>query len=104
MARPRTPIGTLGDISFVKATGGQLRARTRSRDDDGKVRRVTATGASKREAERNLKKALAERVSHCATGALTADIRLPGSSRCGWMTWIWRESSRPAHGHSTNAR
>jgi len=34
---------------------------------------VTATGATKREAERNLKKALAERVSHCATGALTAD-------------------------------
>ena len=34
---------------------------------------MTATGATKREAERNLKKALAERVSHCATGALTAD-------------------------------
>jgi integrase len=73
MARPRTPIGTFGDISFINATGGQFRARTRFRDDDGKVRRVTATGTTKREAERNLKKVLAERVSHCATGALTAD-------------------------------
>jgi len=34
---------------------------------------VTATGAIKREAKRNLKKVLTERVSHCATGALTAD-------------------------------
>lgn len=71
MARPRTPIGTFGDISFINATGGQFRARTRFRDDDGKVRRVSATGVTKREAERNLKKALAERSSFRSTGELT---------------------------------
>lgn len=73
MARPRTPIGTFGDISFIKATGGQVRARTRYRDDDGKVRRVSATGTTKREAERNLKKMLAERVSYRSMGELSPD-------------------------------
>lgn len=73
MARPRTPIGTFGDISFIKATGGHVRARTRYRDDDGKVRRVSATGATKREAERNLKKLLAERTSYRSTGELSPD-------------------------------
>lgn len=73
MARPRTPIGTFGDISFIKATGGQVRARTRYRDDDGKVRRVSATGATKREAERTLKKMLAERTSYRSTGELSPD-------------------------------
>ena len=73
MARPRTPIGTFGDISFIKASGGQFRARTRYRDDDGKVRRVSATGATKREAERNLKKMLAERTSYRSTGELSPD-------------------------------
>ena len=71
MARPRTPIGTFGDISFINAAGGQFRARTRFRDDDGKVRRVSATGLTKREAERNLKKVLAERSSFRSTGELT---------------------------------
>lgn len=71
MARPRTPIGTFGDISFINATGGQFRARTRFRDDDGKVRRVSATGVTKREAERNLKKVLAERSSFRSSGEPT---------------------------------
>ena len=73
MARPRTPIGTFGDISYVKASGGRVRARARYRDDDGKVRRVSATGVTRREAERNLKQALAERSSYRASGELTAN-------------------------------
>jgi len=73
MARPRTPIGTFGDISFINASGGQFRARTRFRDDDGKVRRVTATGVTKREAERNLKRIIAERTSYRSTGELAAN-------------------------------
>jgi hypothetical protein len=85
MARPRTPIGTFGDISFINATSGQFRARTRFRDDDGKVRRVSATGLTKREAERNLKKVLAERSSFRSTGELTAGR-------------LERTTSRPATG------
>lgn len=73
MGRPRTPIGTFGDITYVKVAGGRVRARTRFRDDDGHVRRVSATGASNKDAERNLKKVLAQRASHVATGEITGD-------------------------------
>jgi len=73
MARPRTPIGTFGDITYVKVAGGRVKARARFRDDDGQVRRVSATGASNREAERNLKQVLAQRASHVASGELTGD-------------------------------
>ena len=73
MGRPRTPIGTFGEISFVKVAGGQVQARTRFRDDDGQVRRVSAAGVSRKEAERNLKKVLAHRASHVASGEITAD-------------------------------
>lgn len=73
MARPRTPIGTFGDITYLKTPNGQVRARTRFRDDDGHVRRVSATGADRRSAERALKAVLATRASHVAAGELTAD-------------------------------
>lgn len=98
MARPRTPIGTFGDISYVKAAGGQLRARTRYRDDDGKVRRVSATGSTKREAERNLKTVVAGRSSSRSSGELTADssftrlveVMLGTSARIGEVLAIRR--------------
>ena len=73
MGRPRTPIGTFGEISFAKVAGGQVQARTRFRDDDGQVRRVSATGVSRKDAERNLKKVLAQRASHVASGEITSD-------------------------------
>ncbi|MGH8828726.1 MAG: tyrosine-type recombinase/integrase [Jiangellaceae bacterium] len=73
MGRPRTPIGTFGDITYVKVAGGRVRARTRYRDDDGQVRRVSATGASNKEAERNLKQVLSRRPSHVASGEITGD-------------------------------
>jgi integrase len=73
VGRPRTPIGTFGDITYVKVAGARVRARTRYRDDDGQVRRVSATGATTKEAERNLKKVLSQRPSHVATGELTGD-------------------------------
>jgi hypothetical protein len=44
MARPRTPIGTFGEIRFETLTNGRVRALTRFRDHDGRLRRVTATG------------------------------------------------------------
>jgi hypothetical protein len=60
-------------ITYVKVAGGRVRARTRYRDDDGQVRRVSATGATSKEAERNLKKVLSQRPSHIASGELTGD-------------------------------
>lgn len=77
MARPRTPIGTFGDITYVKTPQGQVRARTRFRDDDGQVRRVSATRSDRKSAERALKAVLAKRASHMASGELTADSTFP---------------------------
>lgn len=73
MGRPRTPIGTFGDITYVKMPGGRVRARTRYRDDDGQVRRVSATGSSNKDALRALKASLAQRPSHLSTGEITGD-------------------------------
>jgi hypothetical protein len=67
MARPRTPIGTFGEIDFRTNPNGSVRARTRFRDDDGQLRPVEATGPSPKAAERNLKEKIARR-GHYATG------------------------------------
>ncbi|GAB3769852.1 integrase [Nocardioides ginsengisegetis] len=73
MARPRIPIGTFGEVSYVRTASGRVRARTRYRDDDGQVRRVSASGASHKAAERALKAVLAQRASQVASGELTRD-------------------------------
>jgi integrase len=73
VGRPRTPIGTFGDITYVKVSADRVRARARYRDDDGQVRRVSATGATTKQAERNLKTALARRPSQVASGEITGD-------------------------------
>lgn len=61
MARPRTPVGTFGDISFEPAPGGGVVAMARYRDEDGRLRRVKATGETPRAAERELKTRMAGR-------------------------------------------
>lgn len=72
MGRPRTPIGTFGQISFSRA-GRKIRARTRYRDDDGRIRRVQASGATEADAVRRLKAAVAQRESRCSYGELSPD-------------------------------
>ena len=63
MARPRTPIGTFGDIDFTTLGPERVRARTRIRDFDGRVRRVEATAPSKKLAEHGLKEKLVQRAT-----------------------------------------
>ena len=64
MSRPRTPVGTFGSIEFATLGGGLVRARTRYRDDDGRLRSVTATGGTRTGAEHALKKKIATRTSY----------------------------------------
>ncbi len=53
---------------------GTVRARVRVRDDDGRMRRVQATGRTRKAAEHRLKEKLSERRSHSAAfGELTPD-------------------------------
>jgi integrase len=61
VARPRTPIGTFGEIHLDRTRDGRARALTRFRDYDGQLRRVQATAATPKAAERKLKELLAER-------------------------------------------
>ena len=78
MSRPRTPIGTFGEIDFRTNPGGHVRARARVRDDDGQLRPVEATGSTRKAAERNLKEKLASRGTYSAgMGELSADTPLP---------------------------
>ena len=63
MARPRTPIGTFGDIDFTTLGPDWVRARTRVRDFDGQVRRVEATASSRKLAEHRLKEKPAQRAT-----------------------------------------
>jgi hypothetical protein len=60
MPRPRTEVGRAGEVS-VAEYGTGYRARTRVRDADGKLREVSATGASKTGARANLRDKLAKR-------------------------------------------
>lgn len=73
MGRPRTPIGTFGEIHFENTPSGQVRARARYRDDDGQVRRVSAVGSTQKTAERNLKEQLGNRTSRTNYNEVTPD-------------------------------
>lgn len=68
--RPRTAIGTFGDIR-VSDLGGRYRALTRYRDLDGRLRRVAATARSRRGAEALLKERLANRTGFGTGGLLS---------------------------------
>ena len=84
MSRPRTPIGTFGQIEFTTMPSGQVRARTRFRDVDGQLRRVEAEGLTRKAAEHALKTRLAERDDFTTgSGELTA-----GSS-FGQLVDVW---------------
>lgn len=78
MSRPRTPIGTFGEIDFTMNPDGRVRARVRFRDDDGQLRRVEAAGLTRKAAERRLKEKLASRGTYAAgMGELCADTPFP---------------------------
>lgn len=84
MARPRTPIGTFGEIYFEDAPGGRFRALARFRDHDGVLRRVQATAATQQAAARKLKTLFARRAEQAAgAGELT------GSSSFGHLVDVW---------------
>lgn len=78
MARPRTPIGTFGNIEFTTMPNGAIRARTRVRDYDGRVRRVEASGPTRTLAEHRLKERVLDRTrSGPGSDELTADSSFP---------------------------
>lgn len=85
MARPRTPIGTFGDIEFTALANGVVRARVRVRDLDGRLRRVEARGPTRKAAEHRLKERLSRRDYAIGTGELTPDASF------GRLVDLWLE-------------
>jgi hypothetical protein len=67
--RPRTPIGTFGEITIVDL-GDRYRATARFRDFDGRLRRVMATASSRRGAQARLKEKLVDRAGYGDGGVL----------------------------------
>lgn len=77
MSRPRTAIGTFGEIS-IRPVKGMYLATTRFRDWDGKLRKVEATASSRAQARAALKQRIACRGDHRASlGILTGDTTFP---------------------------
>jgi len=68
--RPRTAIGTYGEIAITDL-GGRYRAFTRYRDIDGRLRSVTAVGRTPRAAQATLKQRLVERPGYGSGGVLS---------------------------------
>lgn len=81
MVRPRTPIGMFGEIESPKLSDGTVRARRRFRDHDGRLRRVEASGDTRKSAEHRLKEKLSLR------GVLMRRVRAttPGLSSAASM-------------------
>lgn len=68
--RPRTPIGTFGEVTTTNL-GGRYRAIARYRDLDGRLRRVMATAPSRRGAAALLKQRLVDRAGYGNGGLLS---------------------------------
>lgn len=84
MPRPRTPIGTFGEIYYEKTPGGRFRAFARFRDHDGQLRRVQTTAATQQAAARKLKELLAERAEQSV-----GQGELSGSSSFRHLVDVW---------------
>ena len=76
MGRPPQPVGTYGRIHFVDQPSGEIQARTRFRDYDGRVRMVTKVGRSRASAERALKAEPSNRQAVGGGGAVAAATRM----------------------------
>jgi len=85
VARPRTPVGTFGDITCEPVPGGRVRALARFRDEDGRLRRVVATADTERAAERLLKSRMSRRTHQDGHGELGPD------SSFGQLVEVWLE-------------
>jgi integrase len=76
MGRPPQPVGTHGRVHFVDQPSGEVQARIRFRDYDGRVRMVTKIGRSRASAERALKAELSNRQAVGGGGAVAAATRM----------------------------
>ncbi len=82
MGRPRLPVGSHGSVSTRRLDGGRWRARTATRDEDGVMRQVTATGSTRTGADSALRARLANR-----SAPTTAEVTARTSLDELWQRW-----------------
>lgn len=83
MSRPRSPLGTYGEINSFR-DGERWVARSRYMDYDGVRRQVQKTGATKDAAVRALRAALRDRKGGPGAGDLTPNDRLSAAAEAWW--------------------
>ena len=76
MGRPPLSVGTYGKIHYITIAPGQVQARTRFRDFDGRVRAVAKVGANAAAAERALKAELLIRQTPVSGGVIGTSTRV----------------------------
>src|SRR3954471_13762767 len=95
VGRPPLPLGTYGKILFLAQPSGQVKARVKFRDFDGRVRQVGRVAPSRAAAERALKADLANRQ------AVSSGVSLTGATRMTALADAWMEAD---HGWSTGTQ
>ena len=95
MGRPPLPLGTYGTVLFIAQPSGQVKARAKFRDFDGRVRLVSKVGPSRAAAQRALKAELTNRQAPGGVGAITS------STRMVTLAEAWIEAD---HGWSTGTQ
>src|SRR3954464_3559606 len=92
VGRPPLPLGTYGKILFLAQPNGQVKARVKFSDFDGRVRQVGRVAPSRAAAERALKADLANRQ------AVSSGVSLTGATRMTALADAWMKAD---HGWST---
>lgn len=92
MSRPPLPLGTYGEITLTNVPTGKVRARTRYRDYDGKVRLIERHGTSNAAAARTLKAAIKDRQTP-GTGELTRNTRVADLVAVWWVDFLERDTA-----------
>jgi hypothetical protein len=81
---PPLRLGTYGKVLCLTTPGGQVRARLKFRDYDGRVRLVFKTGSSRAAAKCALKEALTIRRTPGGAAALTSGSRMTALAKA-WL-------------------
>src|SRR3712207_7758125 len=97
MGRPPLPVGTFGQIHFLRLDKHRVAARTYFRDLDGRRRLVTRYGQTRAQAERRLREALRDR-------STSTTPPVPVDSRLSDMAALWLADRSEEHTSELQSR
>lgn len=97
MARPRTPVGTWGEITCKEKRPGRWLAEAWFRERNGKLPRVTASGKTKTGATNALKTKLTKRAEAIRRGTINPDTRVARVAE------LWLESVAKGAEHGSTS-